>query len=251
MSVISAFGIAQTFIDQDLAIYAATRVDTGTLESMTLDWETYFSYFGYVISYLFDAIERIHSRAIMNYESDWYQTIAPEANYKCTASSLPAFEYNMYSEFNTYIYKLLRDPTLGRNQTMWENIGGEYTDYIADIYGSVTVPVYEFAKVDYDSEFEVLFTDLTVDRDSDCDWMMAQIMVMKIAENQCVALMDTYFGYRATAATELSGNQTAFASTKSSLTSIKSGYETLVNTYTADSINNIDVYTQAQLELQR
>lgn len=157
MSVISAFGIAQTFIASDLSIYEAQLTSTGALQSIELEWETYFSYFGYVVDYLFQAIERIHQRTVANYASDWYVTIPPEQNYRCAVESMPDFSQNMYSEFNTYIYKFLRDPFSGFNQSMWEGIGTEYADYINDISGSTYIPIYEFAKLDYNNEFETFF----------------------------------------------------------------------------------------------
>lgn len=46
---------------------------------------------------------------------------------------MPYFSENMYSEFNEYIYKTIRDPTSSeaRDESKWTNeIGGTYKDYI-------------------------------------------------------------------------------------------------------------------------
>ena len=98
----------------------------------------------------------------------------------------------MYSEFNKYIYRDLRDPTSDnpKNPDEWDDLKNQTTeerctfiDYVQDKSGGTAVSVYTFAKLNYNSEFETFLPGLTVTRDSTCDWIMAQIMVMRVAED--------------------------------------------------------------------
>jgi hypothetical protein len=86
----------------------------------------------------------------------------------------------------------LRDPTNDnpRAEDDWNNgVTNEdgsmisLVDYVQDKSGGTTVNVYTFAKLNYNSEFETFLPGLTVTQDSTCDWIMAQIMVMRVAED--------------------------------------------------------------------
>lgn len=52
--------------------------------------------------------------------------------------------------------------------------------------------MWDYGSDTYDGEFEVLFPDLTVNRDPACKWWMTQIMVPLIQKAQCVNLYESY-----------------------------------------------------------
>ena len=112
---------------------------------------------------------------------------------------------------------------------------------------------WDFGREVYSNEFEVLFTDLTIDRAASCEWIMTQIMIMHIQASQCEALQEEYKVTLATAETLLSGNETEYASTVSSLTSTMNGYDLLVSSFTKEQIYDMDEYyslVEQESELQ-
>ena len=86
----------------------------------------------------------------------------------------------------------MRDPVSDNVRAEDDWVGGvtnvdgsmiSLVDYVQDKSGGTAVNVFTFAKLNYNSEFETFLPGLTVTRDITCDWIMAQIMVMKVAED--------------------------------------------------------------------